>query len=244
MRSFFRRLDEYLDYAERRSMTRRTFFLEPYLQEAAEAYLAGKGVFYGFFGGAVGAERKRLVISPDSLPQSCDSGISILRAEVPGSEDFSHRDILGGIMASGLDRKTIGDIFPGREIYVCADEKAASWLLSAPLSVRGGSLGFTLCESDGEIEIEVMPGEKKIISVPSLRIDAVLASGFGFSRSKAADFFRKGLVKLNGMEDPRTTLNCCPGDIISLRGQGRLKINGFAGESRKGRFLLETEKYH
>ena len=80
-------------------------------------------------------------------------------------------------------------------------------------------------------------------TVASLRLDAVGAAGFGISRSKMAQ----------AVEDERTEVNWQPakspsqtvkvGDIISIRGRGRIEIKEETGTSRKGRTGLLIERY-
>ncbi len=80
-------------------------------------------------------------------------------------------------------------------------------------------------------------------TVASLRLDAVLALGFGLSRSRAVLMIKGGLVQINGrpMEKPACELN--PGDLIVLRGRGSLEVTALTGESRKGRLCLKLKKF-
>lgn len=81
-------------------------------------------------------------------------------------------------------------------------------------------------------------------TVATLRLDAVLALGFGLSRSRAVVLVKGGLVEVNGrtMENPSRRLE--QGDLITLRERGRLEIAVLTGESRKGRQGLKLKKFN
>ena len=80
-------------------------------------------------------------------------------------------------------------------------------------------------------------------TVATLRLDAVLALGYGLSRSRAVLLVKGGLVQLNGrsVESPSCKVN--EGDLIALQGRGSLEIAGLTGKSRKGRTGLNLKKF-
>ena len=58
---------------------------------------------------------------------------------------------------------------------------------------------------------------------------------WGLSRSESQGYFAKGLVFIDGREcpDPGRTLKA--GELLSLRGHGRFRYEGEAGQTRSGR---------
>ncbi|HOJ84597.1 MAG TPA: S4 domain-containing protein [Bacillota bacterium] len=79
-------------------------------------------------------------------------------------------------------------------------------------------------------------------TVAALRLDAVLALGFGISRARAVILIKGGLVQVNGrlVETPSCRLN--RGDRITVRGRGSVEIAELTGKSRKGRLGLRLNK--
>ncbi len=86
----------------------------------------------------------------------------------------------------------------------------------------------------------------KVLSgtVAALRLDAVLALGFGLSRSRAVTLVKGGLVEVNGrmVESPARRLE--PGDRIALQDRGCVEITALTGQSRKGRQGLKLKKFN
>ena len=80
-------------------------------------------------------------------------------------------------------------------------------------------------------------------TVASMRLDAVLAAGFSISRGDAAEQISRGKVFINQAQQLRGDITVCEGDLISLRGEGRLRVESIDGETRKGRIALKLFRY-
>ena len=80
-------------------------------------------------------------------------------------------------------------------------------------------------------------------TVASLRLDAVLGSGFSISRGRAAELIAAGRVSLNGCECLKPDRQLAERDILSVRGQGRLILREIGGLSKKGRFYITVERF-
>ena len=81
-----------------------------------------------------------------------------------------------------------------------------------------------------------MPSEKGTSvrdTVSSMRLDAVASAGFSLGRAEAQELIRRGLVKLNHLIDERTDARVRAGDLISIRGYGRLRVGRGAGFDKK-----------
>ncbi len=164
--------------------------------------------------------------------------VAALHAKPRGKgASLTHRDILGSLLALGIRREVVGDILPAKEggflVFVAAD--MAPFLLS-----NWDKAGWEALDiSAGNAEQALPPTLSEIsITVASPRLDAVLAEGFRFSRTQAAEAIRKGEVLVNWVpcEDADTRL--AEGDTITLRHRGRLQILETGGQSRKGRTYL------
>ena len=80
-------------------------------------------------------------------------------------------------------------------------------------------------------------------TVATPRLDAVTASGFSLSRSKAAGLIAAGKVSLTHRECLKSDRLVNEGDIITCRGFGKCVIKEAPGTSKKGRTFLVIERY-
>ena len=218
-----------------------TGFLDPNSREIAVGVLgAVPGVSYRAYGGYPKAEYQRSLVYPSFyLIELLESPLRAV--EVTGDfpqESVSHRDFLGSVLSTGLKRDRVGDIVitpTGCQVVVA--EEAVAALLTQLHQVHSVMVSVT------EIDIEqlaVSPERVKSLktTVASLRIDAVAAFGFGMSRTKMAREIKGGRVKKNWRLVTDPSADVAAGDIISMRGRGRVTVEEVKGETRKGRIAL------
>lgn len=190
------------------------------------------------------AERQRYLISDDSEKlQTLSSGINVLWV-VPlnPKSELNHRQVLGSLLGLGLKREVIGDIQLGRTgYYVAVTEEIAPFILEEWDQVGREKVRVTLVT--GEPEVVPDQGEQRFITVNSPRLDAVLASGFGLSRSTAQSIIALGHVKINDLVCLKADTAVHQGDLISCRGYGRLRLDEFPGTTRKGRQAIRAALY-
>ena len=77
----------------------------------------------------------------------------------------------------------------------------------------------------------------------TLRLDAVVASGFSLSRSKASQLIATGRVSVNHLECLKTDRLVEEGDVLTCRGLGKCVLAQVGGQSRKGRVILTLHRY-
>ena len=80
-------------------------------------------------------------------------------------------------------------------------------------------------------------------TVATLRLDAVLSSGFAIARGKAADLISGGRVSVNHRECTKADKAVAEGDVLTCRGLGQCVVKEVPGQSRKGRPMLVLERY-
>ena len=80
-------------------------------------------------------------------------------------------------------------------------------------------------------------------TVPSARLDSIIASAFKLSRSKAAEAIRGGIVSVDHIECLKPDARVEEGAILVLRGRGKALLKEIGGESKKGRIWVVIEKY-
>ncbi|MBQ3225753.1 MAG: RNA-binding protein [Clostridia bacterium] len=194
------------------------------------------------WGGAPDCERSIIGFFPDfKEPGEALFPISAVRISAP--EPLGHRDILGSVLGLGIERSLVGDIYPEPTgaVLFCLD--SISDFICMNLS-RVGRVGITaeLVSSDA---LFIAPKETKEISgtVASLRLDAVLGLATGKARAKVQALIDAGLVQVNWTVEDSASRIVCEGDILSVRGFGRMKLKTVGGESKKGRIWIVVEQY-
>lgn len=216
-------------------------FLTPDAQARLIALARREGLETGLFGGGEDAERAVVGIWQEGCEPDC-SPIRIVRITWDGRYAApQHRDVLGACLGLGLERETLGDIrLEGSSAYVAALPAIAGYLEQRLDSV--GSASVRSSEYDGEMPAAEQ-GARAVVNVPSLRLDAVLAQTLRLSRAKAQTLIRGGAVNRNWAEETRPDVELAEGDVISVRGHGRVKVHTVQGESRKGRLFIEVETF-
>ena len=103
------------------------------------------------------------------------------------------------------------------------------------LSVRGLSLS----------EVRAPEAKTRTIrdTVSSLRLDSVVASGFGLSRAKAASAVESGKTELNHMPCIKPDRLVSAGDTVSVRGLGKLRLDEVLGNTKKGRTGIQISRF-
>lgn len=232
------RIDDLAEAALKEQSPQWTDFLEPPEREQAEAALRWKtGVRFNAFGGYPKAERQRLVIYPDYyFTETIEMELAFLEI-VPTARDASlaHRDYLGAVMALGINRVKTGDLLvaEGSAQLIIVPE-LADYLINNLTSV--GAYTVKIAPIDPE-QLNLPNRRVKEIktTVASLRLDALAALGFGDSRTKMARDIKADKVKVNWKPTRSPDQLLAPGDIISIRGRGRVEFREVTGQSKKGR---------
>ena len=76
-----------------------------------------------------------------------------------------------------------------------------------------------------------------------MRADCVVAALCNTSRERAKSLILQGLVEVNYETLSKPDAEISEGDIVSVRGEGKFRVNGTDGTTRRGRLRLSAEKY-
>lgn len=215
-------------------------FMSPRIAQLATGILPGvRGIRFRLEGGFREVERCRILIWPDEpWAEEPDPETVLIRMEPRGplSGTPGHRDYMGALLGLGISRDRLGDIrTDGAGAVVAADRAMGEYIL-ANLTAAGRTplkVFLTAREDQGTEEPETVE-----ISVSSMRLDAVLARGFHLSRQEAEKKIQGEHVQLNWKIQTRASAPVAPSDLISCRGNGRLRILEVAGTSRKGKIRV------
>lgn len=234
-----------LENCRRRSCPTETKFLDMHQRELvrqaiAMAEAAHESVFWG---GYEDAERVCCIFYPDywtaeDAKASENSPFTLLRAQISGKDELTHRDYLGALMGLGLERACIGDILvrkDGADLFVL--EEVAEYVLTQMEKAGRRHIGLTRVPLDGLIIPETAEQEGSG-SVASLRLDCVLAQVFSMSRTQAQEAVSRGLVFVNNVPCLKADREVAAGERLTLRGRGRARITELGGKSRKGRQFI------
>lgn len=215
---------------------------------AARASRNAAGVRCLMYGGYDGAERRMLVCIPADIPMTDDEAtdglLAVLRVSKPAiSRELTHRDYLGSVLGLGIDRSVTGDILvrpDGADIIILPD--IADFLLRE-FRQAGRTNISTQMVPIGELIIPEMRTQIIRDTIPSARLDSIVASAFKLSRSKAAEAIRGGIVSLDHAECLKPDAKVEEGQTLVLRGRGKALIDEIGGESKKGRIWVSIRRF-
>lgn len=222
-------------------------FLSPYEAAIAKKVLDRiNEIFYTFLGGFDSAERVLAVISSEFIDEEealNNAPLSFLRITPTSEKSLSHRDYLGSILGLGIKREKIGDILVS-EAYadVFLIDKIAEYI-SYNLDKIGNAR--VECELLQVYQYTAPVRKEKLISttVASLRADSIAASGFSVSRTKIMDYFKAQRVNVNWEPVQNPAKQLSEGDVISIRGKGRIVLDKVGGTTKKDRINILIKRY-
>jgi photosystem II S4 domain protein len=197
------------------------------------------------WGGYPQAERQRLAIARSEIPLD-NSQIPLTLVDIAGNFMFdpaTHRDFLGALLGTGIVREKVGDILVlgERGAQAIVVPELLEFLTLDLNQVRSVPVKTKPLEWD---QLKVRPPKKKEMTTveASLRLDAVASAGFGMSRSKMADLITGGEVRVNWKTVTQASHNVAAGDLVAIRGKGRLEI-GDISVTKKQRYRVELTRY-
>jgi RNA-binding protein YlmH len=222
-------------------------FLSPHEAVIAKRVLDKvEGVFYTFTGGFEGAERVMAAMSSDFIDEEealDNAPISYLRITPVIDKDLSHRDYLGSILGLGIKREKVGDIL----VYENYGDVFLIDKIAEYISYNLDKIGNTKVECELQQVYRYTPPERKekIINttVASVRADSVTASGFGMSRTKVMEYFKAQRVNVNWEPVSNPSKQLSEGDVISIRGKGRILLDKVGGTTKKDRINIIIKRF-
>lgn len=241
------RPDEFAFIAQVEDWLRRVFLdsreiLTPFLNPREQYILSSlvarqKDLQLAFNGGIVSAEARRAIIAPDYFDLSqADFEISLLGIDYP--QKFNHlrqADILGAVLAAGLDRKKLGDILSDvneSQWQLLIDQQLVSFITQNVDHIGNSKVNWLALALDFAYD-KLDAGQEEFVLLASLRIDLVVAAIFGLSRQVVKTMIDQGLVRINWATCQKADSVIDIGDIISVRHYGRLRLLTVTGRSKK-----------
>ncbi|MGI6174384.1 MAG: RNA-binding protein [Christensenellales bacterium] len=229
------RLGELAATAAQRDIVRYSDFLEIPQQKAALAAAGHEGIGCTVWGGYPEAERKIARFAPSWIETEADWPFVRLRCTWNAKyASLGHRDVLGAILALGIAREKTGDICMGDDFaQVFLRKDIAPYVIGSLESAGRATLTVSYEAEDAPVPLP--KGTTMRTTVQSMRLDAIVAACCNISRAAAQELLRRGLVKRNHEETMKCDAQTARGDVLSVRGYGRWRIEEEQGETRKGR---------
>ncbi len=242
-RKFQNRLLDLAWQAMRSGRETASYFLTPAEQAVAKTFLLKRSIPFSLAGGFDAAERARCLFwAGDAQPADAARHLAVTEiiADLDGNR---HRDYLGALLGLGLRREDLGDILvKPRQAIVIHHPRLSAFIStqlthvgSVPVQCTAVSLAKLINESQPEIQ-------QAKISVSSLRADVVLGAVFHCSRKDSMAYFQRGLVQVDWSpcEKPDQLLKA--GQVLTVRGCGRIHLICCNEISRKGKIRLVYKK--
>lgn len=190
--------------------------------------------------GVENGERNIMVISPKAEYAEIETKEYLKLLQIDYNKKFAkqleHRSILGSILGLGIEREKVGDIVIQDDIVVVLKSEIVEYV-QANLE-RVGRVAVTTKiveniqkEEDGESEI-------KVKTVASLRVDSIVSSVLNISRSKVKGLIESDKVFVNFGVCNNISKNIADGDIITVRGYGRINFVGVRNKSKKDKLVI------
>ena len=195
-----------------------------------------------FDGGWPDAERVQVCFHP----AWAEAEFTAVWLEIRWAAKFAHvehRDLLGSLMALGMDRAFFGDLIALEDrAYLLALPEVAARL---PVEWdKAGNVPVKVKLLEEAPAIEPPKGENLRDTVASLRLDCILSAGMKTSRGRAAEIIRTGAVAVDHMPEERTDRLLTAGQLLSIRGFGRIRVKEVGSPTRKDRLPVTLEIFH
>ena len=197
------------------------------------------------WGGYEQAERQREAIAQSEMPLEREQ-VELVALEIAGNFLFdtaTHRDFLGAMLGAGIVREKTGDVIVlgERGAQAIASPEIAAFLEMSLQQVRSVPVKTQRIDLS-ELKIREPKKKESTTVEASLRLDAIASAGFGMSRSKMSDLIDGGDVRVNWKDVTQTSYQVKSGDLIAIRGKGRLEV-GEIMVTKKERYRVQLTRY-
>lgn len=158
---------------------------------------------------------------------------------------LTHREYMGAIYSLGLKEDMIGDIFVYNDsCYFFCFRQNEQFIFNNLSKVARSDIELKSLDiySDEVKEIKVNFNNIEV-TVPSLRVDVILAEVFLLSRNEVKQKIQNGDLYVNSHSMFFVAYMVKEGDIISFKKCGKIKIGKILRYTKTGKIGLSIKKY-
>ncbi len=222
-----------------------TDFLDPAKTEEYVNKLNSMNINYKVFGGYEYCERKVIGFYQDYMELEYNNfPIRVIKIKpLDKFTKLTHREYLGGILGTGIDRCKLGDIFVLEDYaYAFVYENISEYIFNNLVKISHSKVENSII--DLNMVTLPQPKYKEIkTTIASLRLDAIISATFHISRSSASNFISAEKVNINWSTAKSNSILTKEGDIFTLRGYGRAKLVKIGDKTRKDRISIIIHLY-
>ena len=232
---------DWLEQVESQYAPYLTNFLDPRQAYIVETLIRENSELkFSFYGGYEHAERCRCMIYPDYYePQIDDFELVMIEINYPQKfTELSHGKILGTLMNAGIKRDYFGDIISdGDRWQIFLAKDSASYIVNQVTKI--GRVTVHLEERPyTDIIIPKDSWVEETTTATSMRLDAIISTVYNISRQRSKHLVEASKVKVNWSVNERPDYLLDLLDVVSVRGFGRIQIQGLEGKTKKEKFRL------
>lgn len=228
--------------------------------EAAVRKVHGDALRVVRIGGWERAERCRLALGGREAADAAaaDAGAAVALLEVSPARRgaalaVTHRDFLGAATGAGVERSKLGDVVVRSDgggtdcdvvgAFVFVVPELAPHLCATLTSVRDATVLTEEVPLDAFVAPPAERAENVRTTEASARLDALASAGFKLSRSKMLARIKAGDVRVNWVAAPKPEQQLAPGDVVSCRGLGRVRVDALEPTKRDSRIAVELTRF-
>lgn len=246
------KLKDKISLSKTRNKIVNTEFLTIYQKEIIQKELNKSGLKnYFFFGGYDDAEGKMLIIYPEKLgldiaKNNLGNIISTVEIKLPKElvGKYTHREYLGTVMQTGLNRNRIGDIIVHKEMaYIVVLKENAAYIVDFLKGLTRFSKAEVKEISYDKIKVKEPEFDIITATISSMRLDNIVSELAKISRAKSEELILEEKVFVNSKCEIKVSKEIKEKDILAIRGRGKFIIDKVAGNNKKGKIIVEIKKY-
>lgn len=224
---------------------RLTSFLNPKQEEIVQS-LASYFQLSGYSSrDLVETEFTRVIIAPAYYECQAED-FEMVALEIVYPRKFytiSHSQVLGTLLNQlGIKRQLLGDILVGNEeLLVFLDKKFADLAQLELKRIARVPVKWKVRDWSSLKGQSIKEGKRREVLLSSLRLDKVVATAFQLSRTQATKLIESRQVKLDYIEVTQVGKTVSLGQLVSVRGFGRVRLLELLGQTKHGKSKVEIE---
>lgn len=216
-----------------------TGFCDLHQAQLTKQIAAASGITAEAVGGSEEAERVLFLLYDEPWMRP-DPPLCAIEITAYGA--ITHRDILGAVLALGIKREMVGDIWNAGSSFVLMAKSPAENIILNNLD-RVGREAVKCKQLDlAQIPPPVRQFSCRSGTVKSLRLDSVVSLCAGVSREKGKELVEREKVMVDAVLRKDPSFPLAEEFTVSIRGVGKFRLKA-GGVSGKGRYILEIKKY-